>query len=78
MYRRIAGAVVTAAACLLAIGATAAPAAAAPPGTYARSHHASLAECDAAGQAGRHLWGLIYFCEPFPTRPDVYVLWVRY
>ncbi|MFD0430508.1 hypothetical protein ACFQ60_33080 [Streptomyces zhihengii] len=48
------------------------------PGTYARSHHASLAECDAAGQAGRHLWGLIYFCEPFPTRPDVYVLWVRY
>ncbi|QNP65440.1 hypothetical protein [Streptomyces genisteinicus] len=78
MYRRIAGAVVAAAASLLVLGATAAPAAAAPPGTYARSHHASYAECDAAGKAGRHLWGVIYFCEQFPTRPDVYVLWVRY
>ncbi|MER5883239.1 hypothetical protein ABT160_05375 [Streptomyces sp. NPDC001941] len=79
MYRRIAAAVATVVAgSALALG-TAATAEAAPPGFYARSHHASLAECNAAGQAGRNIWGALYFCEPFaPSRPDVYVLWVRY
>ncbi|MFJ4686988.1 hypothetical protein ACIQNG_26595 [Streptomyces sp. NPDC091377] len=54
-----------------------APSASADPFFTPRSHHSSYAECDAAGKAGKDLWGLLYKCEPFPTRPDVYVLWVR-
>ncbi|MFB7938876.1 hypothetical protein ACFWIN_12205 [Streptomyces sp. NPDC127049] len=79
MYRRVAAALATAAtAAALALG-TAGTAEAAGPGFYARSHHASYAECQAAGQAGEWMWGKIYFCEPFhPSRPDVYVLWVRF
>ncbi|MEK9524306.1 hypothetical protein ACIOMM_35170 [Streptomyces sp. NPDC087908] len=79
MYRRIAAALATAAtAGALALG-TAGTAEAAGPGFYARSHHSSYAECQAAGVAGRPLWGALFLCEPFaPSRPDVYVLWVRY
>ncbi|MEU3606362.1 hypothetical protein AB0E83_13025 [Streptomyces sp. NPDC035033] len=79
MYRRVAAALATAAtAGALALG-TAATAEAAGPGFYPRSHHSSYAECQAAGQAGAWMWGQIFFCEPFhPSRPDVYVLWVRY
>ncbi|MFJ2745668.1 hypothetical protein ACIO3O_39105 [Streptomyces sp. NPDC087440] len=79
MYRRFAAAAATIlAGALLTLGFSG-TAEAAPPGFYQRSHHASLAECDAAGKAGRHIWGALYFCEPFsPSRPDVYVLWVRY
>ncbi|MGX2992738.1 hypothetical protein JNUCC64_00345 [Streptomyces sp. JNUCC 64] len=55
-----------------------APPAAADPFFYQRSHHSSYAECVAAGVAGRPLWGVLFKCEPFPTRPDVYVLWVRF
>ncbi|GGY34466.1 hypothetical protein [Streptomyces omiyaensis] len=79
MYRRVAAALATAAtAGALALGA-AGTAEAAGPGFYPRSHHSSYAECQAAGQAGEWMWGKIYFCEPFaPSRPDVYVLWVRF
>ncbi|ALO11163.1 hypothetical protein AQF52_5569 [Streptomyces venezuelae] len=80
MYRRTAAALATAVtAGALALG-TAATAEAAPgPGWYARSHHASYADCQAAGVAGYRIWGPIFFCEPLSsTRPDVTVLWVRY
>jgi hypothetical protein len=77
MLRRLsvlAGAAVATAGLLFAT----APTASADPFFYARSHHASYAECTAAGDAGRHIWGALYLCKPFhPTRPDVYVLWVR-
>ncbi|MCX4983616.1 hypothetical protein [Streptomyces sp. NBC_00572] len=80
MYRRTAAALATAAtAGALALGTAGAAEAAPGPGFYARSHHASYAECQAAGQAGYQIWGPIFFCEPFTsTRPDVIVLWVRY
>ncbi|MCX5228813.1 hypothetical protein ABZY16_36020 [Streptomyces sp. NPDC006553] len=79
MYRRIAAALATAAAAgALALG-TAGAAEAAGPGFYARSHHASYAACQAAGVAGRPIWGALFLCEPFgPTHPNVHVLWVRY
>ncbi|MGW1148937.1 hypothetical protein ACWD6I_28820 [Streptomyces sp. NPDC002454] len=54
-----------------------APSAAADPFFFPRSHHASLAECTAAGDAGRHLWGALYLCRPFEGKPGVYVLWTR-
>ncbi|MBD0710646.1 MULTISPECIES: hypothetical protein [unclassified Streptomyces] len=78
MYRRTVAALATvAAAGAVALGTTA-TAEAAGPGFFARSHHSSYAECQAAGVAGAPLWGQIFFCEPFsPSRPDVYVLWVR-
>ncbi|MFH8615790.1 hypothetical protein ACH4E8_12070 [Streptomyces sp. NPDC017979] len=56
---------------------SAAPSASATGGFYVRSHHSSYAECDAAGKAGAHLWGQIYFCKPFAAKPSVYELWVR-
>ncbi|MFJ9433234.1 hypothetical protein ACIRQY_26750 [Streptomyces sp. NPDC101490] len=79
MYRRIAAALATAAtAGALSLG-TVGTAEAAGPGFYARSHHASYADCQAAGAAGRPIWGALYLCESFgPPRPDVYVLWVRF
>ncbi|MFE9660808.1 hypothetical protein [Streptomyces sp. NPDC005955] len=76
MLRRLsvlAGAAVAAAGLLFAT----APPASADPFFQPRSHHSSYAECDEAGKAGKNLWGLLYQCKQFPTRPDVYVLWVR-
>ncbi|MFE7134644.1 hypothetical protein ACFVIM_27665 [Streptomyces sp. NPDC057638] len=60
-----------------ALALTAAPPATADPFFKPRSTHSSYAECQQAGQAGADLWGLLYKCEPFPGRPDVYVLSVR-
>ncbi|MFH8797215.1 hypothetical protein [Streptomyces sp. NPDC017941] len=80
MYRRAAAALTTAAtAAVLALGFAGTAEAAPGPGFYARSHHASYADCQATGQAGYRIWGPIFFCEPLSSaRPDVIVLWVRY
>ncbi|KUF15076.1 MULTISPECIES: hypothetical protein [Streptomyces] len=80
MFRRAAAALTTTAtAAVLALGFAGTAEAAPGIGFYARSHHISYADCQAAGKAGYHIWGPIFFCEPFSSaRPDVIVLWVRY
>lgn len=57
MHRRIAALAVTACAATALLLGSASTASAVPPGFYVRSHHASLAECEAAGQAGGDIWG---------------------
>ncbi|MEU9619818.1 MULTISPECIES: hypothetical protein [unclassified Streptomyces] len=78
MHRRIAALAVTACAATALLLGSASTASAVPPGFYVRSHHASLAECEAAGQAGGDIWGALYFCTPFQGKAGVYELWVRY
>ncbi|MFE0427683.1 hypothetical protein [Streptomyces sp. NPDC058953] len=46
-------------------------------GWRVHNHYSSKAECDAAGVAGAHMWGVIYQCKPFAYKPGVWELWVR-
>ncbi|MGW4028455.1 hypothetical protein ACWEFL_03900 [Streptomyces sp. NPDC004838] len=77
MTKRLGGLALTVAAATAVVVLGTATSATAMPGWYVRSHHASLAECEAVGQAGG-VWGALYLCRPFVGKPGVYELWVRY
>ncbi|MFJ1591645.1 hypothetical protein ACIOD0_15565 [Kitasatospora albolonga] len=80
MRRRITALAVTAVAAASMVLGTASTASATGPGFWLRSHHASLAECQAVGNAGADnaLWSRVFICNPFAGNPSVYELWVRY
>ncbi|MFD6591231.1 hypothetical protein ACFWED_30620 [Streptomyces anulatus] len=80
MHRRIAALAVTVATAGTMLLGAASTASATGPGFYLRSHHASLAECQAVGNAGADnaLWSRVFICNPFAGKPGVYELWVRY
>lgn len=80
MHRRIAALAVTVATAGAMLLGTASTASATGPGFFLRSHHGSLAECQAVGNAGADnaLWSRVFICNPFAAKPGVYELWVRY
>ncbi|MER7885436.1 hypothetical protein ABTY35_21770 [Streptomyces fimicarius] len=80
MHGRIAALAVTVATAGAMLLGTASTASATGPGFWLRSHHASLAECQAVGNAGADnaLWSRVFICNPFAGNPSVYELWVRY
>ncbi|MFJ9636024.1 hypothetical protein [Streptomyces sp. NPDC101178] len=80
MRTRITALAVTAVAAVAMVLGTASTASATGPGFWLRSHHGSLAECQAVGNAGADnaLWSRVFICNPYAGKPGVYELWVRY
>ncbi|OXY88444.1 hypothetical protein [Streptomyces sp. 2R] len=80
MRTRITALSVTAVAAAAMVLGTASTASATGPGFWLRSHHSSLAECQAVGNAGADnaLWSRVFICNPYAGKPGVYELWVRY
>ncbi|MBW3361416.1 MULTISPECIES: hypothetical protein [Streptomyces] len=80
MRTRITALAVTAVATAAMVLGTASTASATGPGFWLRSHHSSLAECQAVGNAGADnaLWSRVFICNPYAGKPGVYELWVRY
>ncbi|MET8055743.1 hypothetical protein ACWECC_03350 [Streptomyces microflavus] len=80
MRTRITALAVTAVAAVAMVLGTASTASATGPGFWLRSHHSSLAECQAVGNAGADnaLWSRVFICNPYAGKPGVYELWVRY
>lgn len=80
MRTRITALAVTAVAAAAMVLGTASTASATGPGFWLRSHHSSLAECQAVGNAGADnaLWSRVFICNPYAGKPGVYELWMRY